>query len=161
MDRRAEYRGGGVTAINVQRYRYLLDFYAGDAGGYNPADATTYYFGSFIASDPSAIDNDTLTIPVFEDGTIIGAVVNVDVVGVLGSGESATVFVRKNSTTNIGNLSTAVLHNALATKVIVTGLALAVVSGDRLKIGITTPTFATNPTVVFYRVTLVFQPTNP
>ena len=121
--------------------------------GSDPADATTYYFGDA----PSFILNTTLDaylrvyVPIA--GTVTGAEILFVPVGVAGTTETSTLYVRKNNSTDT-TLSTTIALNTTYHET-VTGLSLSVSAGDYLTGKWTTPTWATNPTDVFVFVKLV------
>jgi hypothetical protein len=81
----------------------------------------------------------------------------VRVAGTIGTGESGTLAIRKNNTTDY-TISTGVLMNAANVYVQATGLSGAsFVSGDYFELKFTTPTWATNPTNVNLIVALYFR----
>jgi hypothetical protein len=81
----------------------------------------------------------------------------VRVAGTIGTGESGTLAIRKNNTTDF-TISAGVLMNAANVYVQATGLSGAsFVSGDYFELKFTAPTWATNPTNVNLIVALYFR----
>lgn len=113
-----------------------------------PADATTYYFAAFHAL---ALENANGIVDVYvpRAGTITAAQISSYASGTAGSNESWTLSIRVNDTTDYA--IAAVTSNAGGVRVWSnTGLAVAVARGDRIAIKTTTPTWATNPTDVYF-----------
>jgi hypothetical protein len=124
---------------------------------FNPLDATTYYAGDLSASldwGTSAAARRHYVAASFE---LIAASIMIRVAGTIGSGESGTLAIRKNNTTDY-TISTGVLMNAANVYVQATGLSGAsFVSGDYFELKFTAPTWATNPTNVVFIVALYFR----
>jgi hypothetical protein len=124
---------------------------------FNPLDATNYYAGDLSASldwGTTAAARRHYVAASFE---LIAASIMVRVAGTIGTGESGTLAIRKNNTTDY-TISTGVLMNAANVYVQATGLSGAsFVSGDYFELKFTTPTWATNPTNVFLIVALYFR----
>lgn len=117
-----------------------------DGGGasFNPADGTTYYWGSMPWEVPGTGSN-TRRLYAMRAGTITS--VDLYVYCTAGSSETSTIYLRKNNTTDTTlsstvNLSAAVYHE------LVTGLSIAAAAGDYFEFKWTGPTWATNPTAV-------------
>lgn len=123
---------------------------------FGPADATTYYFGAITptAAPTTTAAIRTCKIPV--NATLVGAVINCAALGGAGSGESTSMYVRLNNTTDI-TLSTAVLYNATNTQFVITGLNSVVTTSDYFEIKMVTPTWVTNPSTTATAVTLLFN----
>lgn len=133
----------------------LLFAVAGDAGGFNPVDATTYFSGTFEGTDPATGETGiSLNIPF--NCLIRGAVIQTFVGGTLGSNEAGTFSIRINGTTNT-TLSAAITFTAQSTIFNISGLTIALNQGDRLQLRFVAPTWATNPTVVLYQCTLLLD----
>ena len=124
---------------------------------FNPLDATIYYAGDLSASldwGTTAAARRHYVAASFE---LIAASIMVRVAGTIGSGESGTLAIRKNNTTDY-TISTGVLMNAANVYVQATGLSGAsFVSGDYFELKFTAPTWATNPTNVNFIVALYFR----
>lgn len=144
----------GVTAPEWGSSKSLLLFGAGAAAGHSPADATTYYFSASFGFDPSATTDATAGI-VMPACTITGMYITVSIFGTLGSAGNGTFVVRKNSATD--STSVAVAFTAATNSGNDTALGFAVAAGDRVYMKFTTPTWATNPTVVFYGISLIVE----
>jgi hypothetical protein len=141
--------GGGEIA---------LFFTATDAGGFNPADATTYIFGIQPGFDPTTdgITGFTVVVPI--SGSVSAVYGDIAVLGTLGSANNATFRVLNQTQTTSEDISSSVAftatHNALSN----TSMTLAVTAGDRMAIEFVTPTWTTNPTNVRLAVTVVVTP---
>jgi hypothetical protein len=124
---------------------------------FNPLDATNYYAGDLSASldwGTTAAARRHYVAASFE---LIAASIMVRVAGTIGSGESGTLAIRKNNTTDF-TISAGVLMNAANVYVQATGLSGAsFVSGDYFELKFTAPTWATNPTNVNFIVALYFR----
>ena len=124
---------------------------------FNPLDATIYYAGDLSATldwGTTAAARRHYVAATFE---LIAASIMVRVAGTIGSGESGTLAIRKNNTTDY-TISTGVLMNAANVYVQATGLSGAsFVSGDYFELKFTAPTWATNPTNVNFIVALYFR----
>jgi enamine deaminase RidA (YjgF/YER057c/UK114 family) len=124
---------------------------------FNPLDATTYYAGDLSASLDWGTTAAARRHYVAASFQLIAASIMVRVAGTIGSGESGTLAIRKNNTTDF-TISTGVLMNAANVYVQATGLSGAsFVSGDYFELKFTTPTWATNPTNVNLIVALYFR----
>jgi hypothetical protein len=124
---------------------------------FNPLDATTYYAGDLSASLDWGTTAAARRHYVAASFQLIAASIMVRVAGTIGSGESGTLAIRKNNTTDY-TISTGVLMNAANVYVQATGLSGAsFVSGDYFELKFTTPTWATNPTNVNLIVALYFR----
>lgn len=131
--------------------------WAGDAGGFNPLDATTYYSGMFPGTDPTTSETGIRLVVPF-NCVVRAAAIQVFVGGTLGSGESATFAIRANTSTD-STLSSSVTFASLQNNFNVTGLAISLTKGDQLQLKVTTPTWVTNPTTVLYQCTLLIEAT--
>ena len=124
---------------------------------FNPLDATIYYAGDLSPTldwGTTAAARRHYVAASFE---LIAASIMVRVAGTIGSGESGTLAIRKNNTTDY-TISTGVLMNAANVYVQATGLSGAsFVSGDYFELKFTAPTWATNPTNVAFIVALYFR----
>lgn len=110
-----------------------------------PTDATTVYFalpGLNILANSAA-----RRIYFNRAGTLTKFRCSVYVAGTLATTEQSTLFFRLNDTTNT-NISTVVQFDALQQTYSNTGLAITIADGDFGVIGLTTPTWVTNPTSI-------------
>jgi hypothetical protein len=124
---------------------------------FNPLDATNYYAGDLSASLDWGTTAAARRHYVAASFQLIAASIMVRVAGTIGSGESGTLAIRKNNTTDY-TISAGVLMNAANVYVQATGLSGAsFVSGDYFELKFTTPTWATNPTNVNLIVALYFR----
>ena len=145
------------TSATRSRSLIPLDFlWTGDAGGFNPADSTTYFSGMFAGVDPSTSETGVrLTVPF--NCIVRAATITTFVGGTVGSGESSTFAIRANAATD-STLSSSITFNAANNTVFnVTGLAISLTKGDQLQLKVTTPAWVTNPTVVLYQTTLLVE----
>ncbi len=129
----------------------------GDANGFNPADGVTYYVGTLFGVDPGTTDGADGGFYIPKASSLVAVYVHIAVVGTLGTTENVSLIVRKNATTDILTVSSTVQLNAAAVDASSTGNAIAVAAGDHLALKFVSPTWATNPTVVFISVTLYFE----
>lgn len=129
----------------------------GDANGFNPNDATTYYIGTLFGVDPGVTDGADGGFYIPKAGTLVAVYVHTAVVGTLGSSENVSYILRKNAATDILTISSTVQLTAAAVDTSSTGNAIAVSAGDHVVLKMVCPNWVTNPTVVFISVTLYFE----
>jgi hypothetical protein len=108
----------------------------------NPADATTYYFGSFPHLALTATQG-TNRIYIPRAGKITKVYVWFVINSVLGSAETSTLYIRLNTATDTTissslNMSGPALYSN-------TALGITVAAGDFVEMKWVTPTWATNP----------------
>jgi hypothetical protein len=132
---------GDITVQNL-RGGYVL---TAAAASFDPADGTTYYFGSRHAAVPgtTAVRN-IIGIP--RAGTITAVSLLVNVAGTLGTSENSTVSLRLNNTSDTTIVSTLDLSGV--NYLITVAVSVAVVTTDFLELKWATPTWVTNPTTV-------------
>ena len=129
---------------------YALTFLSG--GAFNPADATTYYFGNIPAAPVTGSTNRPLWIP--RAGTI-KAIYGSAVMAGLGTTENSTLSFRLNDTTDTA-ITTTLDLSAARVDFSNVALSIAVAAGDWCSIKWATPTWVTNPTsLVFIATALV------
>jgi hypothetical protein len=120
----------------------------------SPADATTYYFGSYTGLGLSTVDgNRRFFVP--RTGIVTDGYITANTTGTLGSAETSTLYLRKNGTSD-----TVLINNfACSAALFAFGCqpALSVTAGDYLEIKWVTPTWATNPTGVYIQVQLTME----
>lgn len=116
----------------------------------NPADAQTRYFGGLYDLAPNAT-NGNRRLYVVKAGTI-DSVYGYFSVGTLSSSETFTMFIRLNSASTTNFTTTAKMDAAIS--VFSGNPNLAVVVGDYVEIGMTFPTWATNPVTVLGNATI-------
>ena len=121
---------------------YAIQFWGNTQS--SPADATTYYFGNAPAQ---GLDTNATWYRVYvpQAGTIKAVYGNLHTGGATGSGESSSIYVRVNNTTDV-TVTTSLTTNSVSNPFSATGLSQAVSAGDYLEIKWVTPTWATNPT---------------
>lgn len=117
---------------------------------FNPADAATYYFGAFPAATPG-ITAAVARCYIPTAGTITRISVYALVGDILGSAQNSTLNFRLNNTTNT-QITATMTYDALTENVLTTGLSIAVAQGDYFEIQWVTPTWTTNPTVIYQQV---------
>jgi hypothetical protein len=113
----------------------------------SPADATTYYFGAWAAAAAST-NAAAQRVYVPKTGTLKAVYGYVYVGGASGTGESNSLYLRKNNTTDTTITTSLATNGAVENPFNATGLSTAVTAGDYLEMKWTTPTWATNPTNV-------------
>ena len=126
-------------------------------GTISPADSTTYYFcqASNIATTTDT-NNDYNVGFAF---LVTGAIITVSNNTVSGSTESNTLSLRNTTqatSTTIGTFTTDGSATVVRTTTI-TGLNISVAEGDSVACQWLTPAWATNPTTMLIRVTLICQ----
>lgn len=147
--------GTGV-APSFQAAAAAGKFYLGNifTNSGNPADSTTYYFERGTAFTARTISTVPLQRIYFtKAATITTAYGVVTVGGTLASAGSSTVFIRKNNTSNT-NITTSLAMTSSSNTFNNTGLSISMSAGDYVIIGLTTPSWATNPTLVKISVTI-------
>jgi len=110
---------------------------------FNPADATTYHFGSLIPTVPTTTAAARRTY-IGQTVTVISASFTLLVSGTLGTSEDTTVYIRVNNTTDY-TIGTIKMNSATQQVVINTSLNISLASTDYFEIKVVTPTFVTNP----------------
>ena len=133
-----------ITITNLMtRAPLTLD---GGCASFNPADATTYYFGS-MSSLAAATGANTRRLYAMRAGTITA--VDLYVYLTAGTAETSTIYLRKNNTTDT-TLSSAIALNGTVYHELVTGLSITAAAGDYFEFKWTAATYATNPTNVIW-----------
>lgn len=132
--------------ITVQNLRGGYTLQAGCIAS-NPADATTYYFGSrFAVALDTAPALSILWVP--RAGTITAVRFTVLTLGTLGSAGDSTLSLRLNNTSDT-TISSAVNNTSAGLSGSATP-SIAVAAGDFLEFKWVTPTWGTNPTSVSF-----------
>lgn len=108
----------------------------------SPADATTYYSGSFSGQTLNTVAA-VRRVYIPKSGTIKGASLFSNFV--VGSNENSTCYIRLNNTSDTA-ISTTLDFSSAPLVVNNTGLSITVSAGDYIEIKWVTPTWATNPT---------------
>ena len=143
----------GSGSITVTTKGYALQ--ASSSADLSPADGLVYYIGNYPSIAPSTTaDRRRIYIPI--SGTITVAYVVFWNSNVLGTGETSTIAIRVNNTTDT-TISSSVVNDAITTIGSATGLAIAVTQGDYIELKWTCPTWATNPTDVRIAATIYIQ----
>ena len=150
----AQVNGEGWKII-APNAGYVLTAYA---NSFSPADATTYYFGSFIVAPGTTADVKRVYVP--KAGTVTRAHIRVhNNGGTQGTNETSTMSFRLNNTTDTSLTTSFDVNDASGASSFfnVTGLSIAVIAGDYFEIKWVTPTWATNPTAVLIQVDLFVE----
>ncbi len=139
------YIKGLTSAIQTQLdgKRYTIPF---NSINFNPADATTYYFGGFFSVAPvttAAVRQ--ITVP--KTGTITEVSFN-SAATIVGTAGNMTISIRVNNTTDY--LVTNAFDISSATYLTVSGLSIPISANDLIEFKLLTPTWATNPTVLYF-----------
>jgi hypothetical protein len=122
--------------------------------GFNPTGGQTFHFGSSYVSTPLAADG-VQRVYAPKGGLIKAAFVYGYANGTAGSGESWSMSVRLNSTSDtlIENLSVANATRVWKNE----NLNIAVVAGDWIEIKTVTPAWATSPTAVRFNAVVYIE----
>jgi hypothetical protein len=125
-------------------------------GIFSPADSTTYYFGQPIRGVGQTTEGHR-KMPIPITGTVTRAYISItNGAGTVGTTETSTLSFRLNATTDTA-LSSAMINNQASettTTISVTGLSIAVTTGDTFELKWVTPAWVTNPTNVVISVFL-------
>lgn len=122
-----------------------LSFTAGSVND-NPNDGTTYYFGSKYQLAMSTV---AASRRIYIPRVFTVTMVDLYATFTNGTNETSTIYLRLNNTTDT-TLSSAVAMNSTPYHELVTGLSLTCVAGDYLEFKWVTPTWATNPTGLYW-----------
>lgn len=136
-----------TTARNNLGVPAILPFFGAQ---FNPADATTYYFGAFPSIAPTTTANVSRILYPFAR-TLNRAVISAKVAGTLGSAGNVNLSIRVNGVDFA--YGTFTLTAANGTFNISPGTVI-IPAGATIEIKILTPTWATNPQQVSLRVDL-------
>lgn len=117
-------------------------------GTLNPADATTYYFGSFISTAPTTATA-ARRVYLGKDCSIIGATFSLLVSSTLGSAEDINVYIRVNNTTDY-SIGTIKANSATQQVLINTSMSVVLTSTDYFEMKMVMPPFVTNPVTVSF-----------
>ena len=130
----------------------------GNVGGFDPADATTYYLGNSQRATASAHATAQLgKVHIPLAGTIVAIYVTFDQTGTTGTTETSTASIRLNQTSDT-TISAVVQNDANIEVFSNTGLSITVVAGDYIEVKWVTPTWVTNPTAVFVHWEALIRP---
>ena len=128
---------------------------SGASAGYSPTDATAFYFGLItnpglnpVTTAPTAVGPIYASVPA--NCTVIAVHMAIIVGGVLGSGETGSMHLRVNNTTDNLVFNNNLAWTAVSANFAATGLSIALAAGDWWCLKITPPTWATNPTATYY-----------
>lgn len=130
------------------------------SGAANPADANFLYYGALTTHTASAVAGSSAAIArlyIPQDGRIIEARTTIYVAATAGSTETGTIAIRVDNTTDH------VIHDPVSWDVSTTAvkhyenaaLSIDVTSTQYVMLKVTCPTWATNPTTVFFNTQLV------
>jgi len=139
----------GVVPVSVP-----ISFGNGLGAGYAVVDNTNHYM-AFCANPgvtAATAANGLNSVNQRRAGTITDVYFAILVGGTNGSGETGSLIIRVNNTTDNTIVNNTVVWNTgvTFTEYNTTGLSLALAAGDFWQVKIDPPTFATNPTAVFY-----------
>lgn len=126
------------------------------AAGHSPADATTYFFGMSPDFNPGTGDS-ALPLVMPKDGTVKIVHGVFSALGTLGSAGSITVSVKNITAATTEQVSATVPMTSAQNPFNNTGMTLAFSAGDKLEIQFLTPTWATNPTIALYNVSIYVE----
>jgi hypothetical protein len=112
----------------------------------NPADGTTYYWGSKVGL---AMSTAAAARRIYFPRACTITAVDLYATFTNGTAETSTISLRLNNTTDT-TVSSTVALNATPYHSLVTGLSIAVAAGDYFEFKWVTPTWATNPTGVYW-----------
>lgn len=142
--------GNSNTLSNIGR-GYTLTL-TGSQGTF--ADPVTLYGGAIttLTSTTAGINQ----VPIPKSGTITDIYVFQLTAGATSSGESSTMAVRINNTTDV-TISSAVLNSSGQLNYSATGLSQAVTAGDYVEFKFASATWATNPTNVRWTVVIFIK----
>lgn len=108
-------------------------------------DGTPYYSGAISTGTTTTPAINKVPIP--QTGTIVAIYVYQLTAGTLATGESSTLAIRLNNTTDV-TVSSSVLNSAISSTWSATGLSQAVTAGDYIELKFTAAAWATNATNV-------------
>lgn len=139
---------GGSGALDIFP-AMMIDF---AVNGANPADATPYFFGTLSfqtwADNGAWLDVRAFIAPV--KMRIKAAYINFSSFGVAGSNEPSSIAIRVNNTTDTTIFSNNIILGAASQSFVANaGLPLSLAAGDKFCLKWTTPTWGTNPTVIY------------
>jgi hypothetical protein len=119
---------------------------------FNPADNTTYYI---LNNQAPSTTHTTADYRFYFTGTgsIQKAYGFARIAATPGSNENVTIFIRLNNTTNT-NITTTTQWTSGDIPFNNPNLSISVAAGDYIEVGITTPTWGTNPLGVFVDVSV-------
>lgn len=142
------------TVINATGGGATLVYVAGATAGHNPADTTTYAFGVFpnVNPTPSADSEWNAIMP--RNGTVARAFVRARVFGTLGSTQTVTFKVRNKTAGTEENITTTMQFSSATNLANNVAMTLAFSAGDEIQAMFVTPTWTTNPLIVFYETTI-------
>lgn len=157
------YVNGVTSAIQTQLdNKYSVMTHIASAA-VNPADAQFYYFGQpNIAATNTGLNTSTnlREIGCPTTGTIVAAILTINV-GNFASAttETSTLSLRNTTQSTLSTISSTISYdNANMVKVYtITGLSIPVTQGDKCMSVIGNPTWATNPTTVFWHVEYIIR----
>lgn len=138
------------TALNTKGYTLIL---TGSQGTF--VDGQTYYSGAITTGTGTTAAINRVYIPV--SGTITDIVVYQLTAGTLSSGESSSLFIRYDNTTDV-TISTSVLNTSASEVYSAHGLSQAVTADHYIELKFLSATWATtNPTNVRWTCTVFIK----
>lgn len=149
--------GGGLEMGSTTLRQCVVFFLnAGPVAGHSPADSTTYRFGPQPGINPGTTSSAYAAFAT-RGGTIKRAYGNFVVAGTLASAENVTVRVRNETAATTEAVTSTLQMTAVSNPFNNTAMTLAFSAGDNIACEFVTPAWATNPTVVFYNLTIELQ----
>ena len=118
---------------------------------FNPADATPYYFG---ISTQSTADAGGSLIFIRRTGTIKKVLIIMPETA--GTGETSSMYIRKNGTTDY-LISSSITNSGPTGLAWSSDVSILLIPGDYIQIKWVTPTWATNPTNVRLETIIYFE----
>ena len=132
------WRGDGTWAKPIG----IMIPFGAMIGSFNPADNSTYYFGGQYSTNPTTTAG-IRRLWVGVDCTIINLYGQFFNSG-SGTGESSTLYIRVNNTTDY-LVSSSIVNNSQTTTFSATGLSIPITAGSYIEFKLVTATWATNP----------------
>jgi hypothetical protein len=142
------------TTLGVAPVATSYFFGNGLGAGFAPTDNTNHYLGA--AANPTntapTAANSANAVMARQAGTITDVYFGILVGGTNGSAETGSLMIRVNDTTDNTIFNNTIAWNvgAVFTAHTATGLSVALSAGDFWAVKLDPPTWATNPTAVFY-----------
>lgn len=135
---------------------FSCQFACGDSTGFNPVASHTYYWGTLFGVDPGETDGPP---PFFVPRacTLVAVYASMNPVGTHTDAANCSLYVRKNTSTDIVTVSTTIQLTTQPVNVNQTGLSVALSAGDQLYMKFVAGAWTTAPTAVFANAVLYFE----
>lgn len=128
------------------------------AGAFNPADATTYTGGTTTSGWVATTELALRGIVMPRAGKLRAFAIHMEAVGTLGTGETSSLYIRKNGTTDTLVSSAITTNTSGGARFTSADVGITVAAGDTIQLKWVTPTWTTNPTTVFSAWSVEFVP---